>query len=388
MKPGRCPILPMPCLESRHREMDDYFTPEGLTAQLNAGHELPLLDCRSQCEFARRHIIGAINISMPALLQKRLKTGTLNVLAIIHNKDAKKRFKRYWKTHKVVLYDDCSTDLNENPSSFLNLLLEKLRQEGCSACYLLGGFSTFEQRYPELSAFLDSETDSTIIGLRNLSLSDDISDCESETSPSDVSPLPVEVLPNLYLGNARNSQELQHLKKNGIKYILNVTANVPNMFEKDESFKYMQIPINDHWSQNLSVFFPKAIAFIDEARAHDCGVLVHCLAGISRSVTVTVAYLMQKVPMTLNEAYDRVKKCKPNISPNINFMGQLLDFEKTLFFEKDKHLSSDRRISAEESIETVDKANSIQETSSPDEKLKEQSDSVDSTHYRVEMKTS
>ncbi|CAE1263827.1 DUSP [Acanthosepion pharaonis] len=182
----------MPCLESGHFAMDDYFTPEGLTAQLKAGHELPLLDCRSQCEFARRHIIGAINITMPALLQKRLKTGTLNVLGIIHNNDAKKRFKRYWKTHKVVLYDDCSTDLNENPSSFLNLLLEKLRQEGCSACYLLGGFSTFEQRYPELSAFLDSETDSTIIGLRNLSLSEDISDCDSENSPSDISPLPVE----------------------------------------------------------------------------------------------------------------------------------------------------------------------------------------------------
>lgn len=146
---------------------------------------------------------------------------------------------------------------------FLSFLLEHF----VSSC-VTGGFSTFEQRYPELSAFLDSETDSTIIGLRNLSLSEDISDCDSENSPSDISPLPVEVLPNLYLGNARNSQELSYLKKNGIKYILNVTANVPNMFEKDETFKYMQIPINDHWSQNLSVFFPKAIAFIGKYAAY------------------------------------------------------------------------------------------------------------------------
>lgn len=130
----------MPCLESAHITMDDYFTPECLRAQLRAGHELPLLDCRSQCEFQRRHIIGAINITMPALLQKRLKTGNLNLLGIIHNNDANHRFKRHWKTHKIVLYDDCSTDLNANPSSFLNLLLEKLRQEGCSACYLLGTF--------------------------------------------------------------------------------------------------------------------------------------------------------------------------------------------------------------------------------------------------------
>ncbi|XP_029633302.1 dual specificity protein phosphatase 7-like [Octopus sinensis] len=372
----------MPCLESAHITMDDYFTPECLRAQLRAGHELPLLDCRSQCEFARRHIIGAINITMPALLQKRLKTGNLNILGIIHNNDANHRFKRHWKTHKIVLYDDCSTDLNANPSSFLNLLLEKLRQEGCSACYLLGGFSTFEQRYPELSAFLDSETESTIIGLRNLSLSSESSynlqDEESDTSPSDTSPLPVQVLPNLFLGNAKNSQELSLLKQNGIKYILNVTANMPNMFEKDDSFKYMQIPINDHWSQNLSIFFPKAIEFIEEGLSQDYGVLVHCLAGISRSVTVTVAYLMQKMSITLNDAYDRVKKCKPNISPNINFMGQLLDFEKSLNCDSESCLE----------LLTLSNHETSPVLSSPDEKDSDEDRSEetdDSPDYNVKL---
>lgn len=73
-------------------------------------------------------------------------------------------------------------------------------------------------------------------------------------------------------------------------------------------------------------FFPSS----DEARSKKCGILVHCLAGISRSVTVTVAYLMQKRNLSLNDAYDFVKRKKSNISPNFNFMGQLLDFERTL----------------------------------------------------------
>lgn len=68
----------------------------------------------------------------------------------------------------------------------------------------------------------------------------------------------------------------------------------------------------------------------DEARQKRVGVLVHCLAGVSRSVTVTLAYLMQKHKLPLNEAYDLVKRRKANIAPNFNFLGQLLDFEQLL----------------------------------------------------------
>lgn len=58
--------------------------------------------------------------------------------------------------------------------------------------------------------------------------------------------------------------------------------------------------------------------------------LVHCLAGISRSVTVTVAYLMHALDLSLSDAYDHVKRCKPDVSPNFSFMGQLMDFERSL----------------------------------------------------------
>ncbi|KAK7603744.1 hypothetical protein V9T40_003743 [Parthenolecanium corni] len=74
---------------------------------------------------------------------------------------------------------------------------------------------------------------------------------------------PIEIVPYLYLGNAANSEDLEALSKHGIQYILNVTPDLPNKFEKSRSMKYMQIPITDHWSQNLASFFPKAIQFIE-----------------------------------------------------------------------------------------------------------------------------
>ena len=70
--------------------------------------------------------------------------------------------------------------------------------------------------------------------------------------------------------------------------------------------------------------------FADEARVAKRGVLVHCLAGISRSVTVTVAYLMHHLHLTFNEAFSLVKRKKANISPNFNFLGQLLDYQERL----------------------------------------------------------
>lgn len=130
-----------------------------------------------------------------------------------------------------------------------------------------GGFSTFQERFPEYCQSQEI-TDNTILGLCNLRISDDSAYGSTSESSGDLentphmSPFPVEVLPYLYLGNAKNSADLSQLKKNGIHYILNVTPNVPNMFEDNRDFKYLQIPISDHWSQNLSSFFPDAIAFI------------------------------------------------------------------------------------------------------------------------------
>ncbi len=54
------------------------------------------------------------------------------------------------------------------------------------------------------------------------------------------------------------------------------------------------------------------------------------MAGISRSVTITIAYLMAHFGMSMHSAYQFVKQKRPTISPNLNFMGQLVEFEREL----------------------------------------------------------
>ncbi|KRT84163.1 hypothetical protein AMK59_148, partial [Oryctes borbonicus] len=103
-----------------------------------------------------------------------------------------------------------------------------------------------------LSSAANSSTDS----------SDTDDRCDSSLGLEDDKEFPVEILPYLFLGNAANSEDSQALAKHSIQYILNVTPDLPNVFEDDGSIKYMQIPITDHWTQNLASYFPNAIKFI------------------------------------------------------------------------------------------------------------------------------
>ena len=76
--------------------------------------------------------------------------------------------------------------------------------------------------------------------------------------------------------------------------------------------------------------------FVEEARKSDSIILIHCMAGVSRSVTFTIAYLMTYFGLAMQTAYQLVKDKRPVISPNLNFMGQLVNYEEELMKVQDR----------------------------------------------------
>lgn len=120
----------------------------------------------------------------------------------------------------------------------------------------------------------------------------------------------------LYLGNLQAAYDLQTLKSAGITHILQVAHGIKPLYPKDFIYKIINVP--DAQSANLIRHFPAANGFI-KSGMQPGGVLVHCFAGVSRSATCVIAFLMQDRKFSFQEAFAYVSKRRPIVFPNMGF---------------------------------------------------------------------
>ena len=128
----------------------------------------------------------------------------------------------------------------------------------------------------------------------------------------------------IYISNERGAHDKKMLTDRGVTHILVAGNFLQKKFPSD--FKYLQLPINDFPNQDITYYFQDVVNFIDEADK----VLVHCAAGISRSSSMIIAYLMIRNKVKYQEAHDLVKKKRPIICPNRGFVNQLKELERFL----------------------------------------------------------
>jgi hypothetical protein len=89
---------------------------------------------------------------------------------------------------------------------------------------------------------------------------------------------------------------------------------------------YHRIVAQDSNTADLLQHFDAACNFIHQHKR----VLVHCQAGVSRSPTICIAYLMKYHGLFLEGAYMCVKGARRIICPNMAFMKQLIAYEALL----------------------------------------------------------
>ena len=130
---------------------------------------------------------------------------------------------------------------------------------------------------------------------------------------------------HLFLSGAHPVQG-QRLRSLGITHVINATMEVMDIHAP--GITSTRILIQDTPYARLGLYFDKCAKVIDDIRKQGGKTLVHCVAGVSRSASLCMAYLMRCKGMTLKDAYKLVKSKRPVIHPNPGFFRQLVEFEK------------------------------------------------------------
>ena len=119
------------------------------------------------------------------------------------------------------------------------------------------------------------------------------------------------ILPSLWLGDIEASQDFESLTEHNIHYFVSFLA------QKD-----FPVPTTHHLLITLNdgePFTPetleKGVTFIKNAINQKEGILVHCMAGISRSTTLISAYLMKELHYSPYEAIKLLQQKREIIDP-------------------------------------------------------------------------
>mgnify|MGYP001038010472 CR=1 FL=1 len=335
------PLLPQPLLAS---ELAALFARLPLL-----GDEILLLDLRSFLSYQKSHLYASLNVSVPPPLVKRAPLTIGTVSDSLCGADRLKFDLRSGRD--IILFDTSSVDLTDSP--LLASVARQLQSEGLvrSIRWLVGGFNNFAEQYPSRVVHgLKPATDA----FGSPFLSDKANNCESSLNAPSSLPPPIPALPtsmpafllppvfcppsrildDLYLADIRFAADLAGLRAANIHFIVNVTTECPNVFDSavNSEFIYYRLALCDTPSQQCALtVLLDTFAFMDSALSSGRGsLLVHCAAGRSRSVTVVIAYLMFKFGMSVEGAYKYVSLKRPEICPNLGFMGLLVKLQPAL----------------------------------------------------------
>ncbi|KAL7414584.1 hypothetical protein BDY24DRAFT_414300 [Mrakia frigida] len=187
-------------------------------------------------------------------------------------------------------------------------------------------------------------------------------------SPTFDGSFPSRIIDFLYLGNINHASNPQMLHALGITHVVSVgesallnpelshtsplsiissqtnhpsTAQAPNhaLWFEHQAGRIKVLDMQSICDDGVSPLRPaiaEAVSWIEQARLEGGKVLVHCKVGVSRSATVTIAYLMKHCGLSLIDAYmlTRARRLNVLIQPNLKFLYELQGWEVEVSREK------------------------------------------------------
>ncbi len=129
----------------------------------------------------------------------------------------------------------------------------------------------------------------------------------------------------IFISGATCALDKQLLKDLKINNVLNAAAGEihTNSYYYDNRVNFLGIPVSDLPNENISKYFDSTTEFIHKSIKRGEKILVHCAAGISRSSTFVVAYLIKYQNIDLQRALKILKRKRGVVNPNTGFIKQL-----------------------------------------------------------------
>lgn len=148
-------------------------------------------------------------------------------------------------------------------------------------------------------------------------------------------------LARLYLGSEAAARAPEWLSKNHITTIVNCAFDSESLTASQLTLAGVsggaihidmvdKSEVDGQDAASLIEAGADAIATALGGAPHDGGVLVHCVAGVSRSSSCTIAFLIKYENFTLKEAVEAVKRARPVVMPNEGFWRALCQIEARL----------------------------------------------------------
>ena len=148
-----------------------------------------------------------------------------------------------------------------------------------------------------------------------------------------------QIIPHLYISNWETSNNPEIINMYNIKAVitLETTDKPPEIlrYYYENKIDFMHIRIFDMKNVDISDYFDSTYDFINKHITKHENVLVHCAAGISRSATIILNYMIRNMfymynlkyenPYDLvNYAIDIARSKRQIINPNNGFINQLI----------------------------------------------------------------
>jgi len=130
---------------------------------------------------------------------------------------------------------------------------------------------------------------------------------------------------HLYLGSVDARNEFI-LKEHGIKRVIRIATEVEMLnlpAPLPEGIKETIFYLADTPSGPITPIILKAIPIIEDSIKEKENILIHCWAGVSRSASVIIGYLIKSKGMKPEEALKYVEKSRLCVWPNQGFWKQL-----------------------------------------------------------------